>query len=701
MESSSTPPAPRVALDADSLAQLNNPEARALLDTIDSLREMHVGDIVNLPQIIVVGDQSSGKSSVLEAISGIRFPVDGDLCTRFATELVLRRASETKVNVSIQLANRLSKKHRAREQPFQRSTFDRNALPDIITEAKLRMGIGKDGGRKFSKDILRIEIESKDVYPLSLVDLPGIFHSDTAEQDLADKETVDQLLASYMSQPKSIILAVVVANNQLANQVVLQEAKKHDPSRGRTIGVITKPDLAGPGTTNERKYLDLARGLESAHKLALGWYVLRNPSEAERASGENARDEVERRFFRSSAWRSIVPANRGIESLRRRLSTVLLDHIKTNLPGLICDIEANLRTRQEALDRLGTARSTTEELRSYLIGIAEDFQRLARDGIEGRYGDEKFFGGIDEKATKLRAKLRNRSRAFNVVMKTRGARYTTLWGDDEDSEDEDAKFPEYLQDLIDEYDVPDPEARLESKLNAELQSLASVNLGREFPGEANSELALQLFRKQAEPWRNIAWSHLHKVLTASQEFVDQVFTHIIGADKSTRDAVLKSFADPFFREREELLRGKLDELLRPYSGGYGLPLEDDFSSEMERKTLRRIGNRLADQLQDAHPELFKPNKREGLSRKMIWKAVDDLDDDAERDEFTAARVIDMADSYYKASLRKRRPLFCVTRTNPYMNMVDVASDVRRQHYQPCRRKLPRLQHPGYLDAQKS
>jgi hypothetical protein len=251
------------------------------------------------------------------------------------------------------------------------------------------------------------------------------------------------------------------------------------------------------------------------HKLTLGWYVLRNPSESERSSGVDARDLTEQCFFQSGAWSSIPPANRGVESLRKRLSKVLLDHIRTNLPGLIQDIEANLKKRQEALDRLGSSRSTTEELRSYLLGIAEDFQRLARDGIEGRYSNEDFFGGIDEQQTKLRAKLRNMNRAFDAVMNLKGARYKIVWdnrgaadekpgdedgGDDEndenDGDDEDTpNLPAYLQELVDEYDVPHPQAKREAELNAELQLQASFNLGRQFPGEANSELALQLFKR--------------------------------------------------------------------------------------------------------------------------------------------------------------------------------------------------------------
>ncbi|MBE3042786.1 dynamin family protein, partial [Candidatus Bathyarchaeota archaeon] len=55
---------------------------------------------IDLPQIVVCGDQSSGKSSVLEAISGMAFPAKDNLCTRFATEVILRRASTSAVSFS-------------------------------------------------------------------------------------------------------------------------------------------------------------------------------------------------------------------------------------------------------------------------------------------------------------------------------------------------------------------------------------------------------------------------------------------------------------------------------------------------------------------------------------------------------------------------------------------------------------------------
>lgn len=72
-----------------------------MLDKIDKLFACGVGEIVDLPQIVVVGDQSSGKSSVLEGLVGKPLPRDSGLCTRFATQIVFRRAKLQGIEVSI------------------------------------------------------------------------------------------------------------------------------------------------------------------------------------------------------------------------------------------------------------------------------------------------------------------------------------------------------------------------------------------------------------------------------------------------------------------------------------------------------------------------------------------------------------------------------------------------------------------------
>jgi len=63
----------------------------ALLVKIDQLFACNVGEYINLPQLVVVGDQSSGKSSVLEGLTKLKFPRNSGLCTRFATQIIFRR----------------------------------------------------------------------------------------------------------------------------------------------------------------------------------------------------------------------------------------------------------------------------------------------------------------------------------------------------------------------------------------------------------------------------------------------------------------------------------------------------------------------------------------------------------------------------------------------------------------------------------
>src|SRR6478736_2177798 len=122
-----------VSVDSKILGQLSRPEAETLLGASDSLTPCQV-KIVNVPQIVVVGAQSAGKSSVLQAITHIRFP---DHATRFATELNLRKASEARVDVNVKFADQ-SKPPKS----FQRDGFHEVDLLDIIEAATECMDLG-------------------------------------------------------------------------------------------------------------------------------------------------------------------------------------------------------------------------------------------------------------------------------------------------------------------------------------------------------------------------------------------------------------------------------------------------------------------------------------------------------------------------------------------------------------------------------
>jgi GTPase SAR1 family protein len=109
----------------------------------------------------VCGDQSSGKSSVLEAITEIPFPRKENLCTRFDTEIILRRSPTSTISITISPDKHRTRAEKLRLTAFQKSITDFSQLPDIIEGATEAMGLGKVGennSRAFSRDVLSVEI---------------------------------------------------------------------------------------------------------------------------------------------------------------------------------------------------------------------------------------------------------------------------------------------------------------------------------------------------------------------------------------------------------------------------------------------------------------------------------------------------------------------------------------------------------------
>ncbi|KAK2593804.1 hypothetical protein QQS21_008512, partial [Conoideocrella luteorostrata] len=142
-----------------------------------------------LPEMIVCGDQSAGKSSVLEAISGMSFPTKDNICTRFATELVLRRHATTAVKVSINPGPDRSAEERECLSQFSIDTDSNTPGLGVVVEmAKEVMGLSEI--KVFSSDSLRVELCGPSQPHLTLVDLPGLFRAGNRDQSVQDAKMV-------------------------------------------------------------------------------------------------------------------------------------------------------------------------------------------------------------------------------------------------------------------------------------------------------------------------------------------------------------------------------------------------------------------------------------------------------------------------------------------------------------------------------
>jgi hypothetical protein len=110
----------------------------ARLRKIDQLREKNIGKYLPLPQLVAVGDQSSGKSSLLESLTAIPFPHGQELCTRFATQITHRREEHTRIEISIIPGSHASPTDKKRLELYRRQLQSTEQLraefPSILNE---------------------------------------------------------------------------------------------------------------------------------------------------------------------------------------------------------------------------------------------------------------------------------------------------------------------------------------------------------------------------------------------------------------------------------------------------------------------------------------------------------------------------------------------------------------------------------------
>lgn len=548
-----------VTFQSGALSKLCSKDQQELLDAIDRLRLEGINNYVSLPQIIVCGDQSSGKSSVLEAISGVAFPIKANLCTRFPTEVVLRRTLDTSAHVSIVPHEDANATEQKALSAFKEKMTSFDHLPDIIEKAKNYMGISTTQGKAFSNHRLRVEITGPDRPHLTIVDLPGLIHSETKNQTAADVQLIQKVVRSYMNEPRSIILAVVSAKNDFANQVVLKLARAADPPGHRTLGIITKPDALHPGSESEKQYVDLAKNQEVEFRL--GWHVLRNKDSDKEAKNVVDRDTMEQQFFTQGAWTELPLAHLGIDKLRERLSKVLLKQIASELPSVMEEIETKFEACNAQIQKLGDPRAKEAEQRLYLYSLSQSFQSLVKAAVDGTYNHDFF------KDAKTDTGYRQRIRAVVQALNERFADEIASRGHHYAIETYHSRVVGDKMILISE-----------EKFIEHIECLLKRTKGRELPGTFNPMIVSDLFLEQARPWGDLARQHVQRAWEAANQFLDLIIAHI--ADASTLKSLKKEIFEPFMDEILTDMMEKASELLIPHQSGHPITYNQSFTDAL-------------------------------------------------------------------------------------------------------------------------
>ncbi|XP_049376637.1 dynamin-related protein 3A-like [Solanum stenotomum] len=350
----------------------------SVIPIINKLQDIFapLGDIddrltgLRLPQVAVIGSQSSGKSSVLEALVGRDFlPRGSDICTRRPLVLQLEKRSTGIGNDSLEWGEFA---HLPEKRFYDFSAIRR----EILAETEKEVGVNKG----VSDKQIRLKICSPNVLNITLVDLPGITKVPVGDQPSDIEARIRNMIMSYIKQETSIILAVSPANADLANSDALQMAKQVDPTGTRTIGVITKLDIMDKGT-NARNFL-----LGKVIPLRLGYIGVVNRSQEDINNNRPIREALayEEQFFRDYHVYCGLSDRCGIPQLAKKLNQILEQHIRNVLPTLKTDLTSHLVAVEKELRAYGEALESKGERGAMLLNILTKYSEAFSSEVDGK-----------------------------------------------------------------------------------------------------------------------------------------------------------------------------------------------------------------------------------------------------------------------------------------------------------------------------
>lgn len=349
-------------------------EIRSILVSIDQ------SESLALPSIVVIGSQSSGKSSVLEAIVGHEFlPKGNNMVTRRPIELTLVHTPHTTAEYGV-----------FPSLPSYGKIDDFGAIQKILTDQNLSV----PASECVTDEAIDLRIYSPHVPDLTLIDLPGYVQISGMDQPDNLRESISGLCEKYI-KPPNVILAVCAADVDLANSPALRASRRVDPLGMRTVGVVTKLDMVTPdeGTAilTNRKY-----------PLQLGYVgvVCKAPKRGiiDRLAGESnmsgAIMEREENYFQNHAQSFNKPGVMvGTNTLRKKLMEVLEHSMSNSLQDVSNAVqneltEASYQFKVEYNDRRVSPESYVAEVVDGLkAGLRDAQQRFSKPEVRGKLED--------------------------------------------------------------------------------------------------------------------------------------------------------------------------------------------------------------------------------------------------------------------------------------------------------------------------
>ncbi|KAH8799202.1 P-loop containing nucleoside triphosphate hydrolase protein [Flagelloscypha sp. PMI_526] len=395
---------------------------QALLTLLNDLHELRTTHFqLSIPSVAVIGNQSSGKSSLIESICGISVPRESGTCTRCPMRCEIRRTESSSrrgrraswtAKISIEVST-LPDPTVTRFRSFGPATIhDPGAVELWILRAQaailnphlepsmfeslsreainnLRSDSANQSMLFFSEKLLKIVIEYAGATPLTFIDLPGIVHNipDGAPPDTPD--VIRRLVKNHIQHTDTIILVTIPAIDDIETQEAFKLAREVDPDNIRTLGVFTKSDLLQASSTNMMKRR--LRDVDDGHRLdgGLGYFAVKLPDDSEREFGEARIQEMERELFETQQpWKAVKNRERlGVKNLVIHVGSLLADLVDARLPFLRREVDTALADTKLELSLLPPEpdwSKTKREVKLHLLlaSFVQEHMSLTQHDIE-------------------------------------------------------------------------------------------------------------------------------------------------------------------------------------------------------------------------------------------------------------------------------------------------------------------------------
>ncbi len=513
----------------------------------------------------------------------------------------------------------------------------------------------------FSEDILKIEINGPEQEHFTVIDVPGIFRVPNPPLTTdSDVTFVRNMVESYMRNSRTIILAVLPSNVDISTQEILKMAEIADPEGVGTMGVLTKPDLVLENATRDTiKQLVLGE----RNKLCLGYCMVKNRGADDRSSTLIERLEQEKKFFSMLEWRSLLTTGRcGVGSLKTRLSDLLTDITKKELPNVRSDVLKQLSAFRGQLERLGPARTDEISQRLYLGNLSTTFQAITQDALNGSYDGNPVFTA--QPSLKLITAVTKMNEAFSNEFWEKGhKRQTSAHGikDEEQAYDLGKKdkdttlsqitlkdYPE-LCDIVEmeDYECPKPIASDEDPIADHIQRVYQENRGPEL-GTFSGAILSMIFKEQSEKWPLLVQAHVSHSIILVHDYIAKLLAHVC-PDEQICDQLWDHLIMDAVRKSYVRAMSQAHFLLRIEREGKPSTYNHYFNSEVQKKRLDRLDAVIAEKF---------PQKEGAEPQLIATTSLRSLVTDKDNMQQVREDILDVLCSYYKVSRKRFVDVIC-------------------------------------------